>query len=53
MVKVIAAEKKLQTLPGIPSKLSIPEQILMTLIWREYPTYFHWVAGGLTQQMLI
>lgn len=42
MVKVIAAEKKLQSKPGRPSKLSIEDQILMTLsYWREYRTYFH------------
>jgi hypothetical protein len=42
MVKVVAAEKILQKKPGRPSKLSIEDQILMTLAyWREYRTYFH------------
>lgn len=42
MVKVLAAEKILQKKPGRPSKLSIEDQILMTLdYWREYRTYFH------------
>ena len=42
MVKVVAAEKILQKKTGRPSKLSIEDQILMTLnYWREYRTYFH------------
>jgi hypothetical protein len=42
MVKVVAAEKLMQTKPGRPSKLRIEEQVLMTLVyWREYRTYFH------------
>lgn len=42
MVKVLSAEKMLQTKTGRPSKLKIEEQILMTLeYWREYRTYFH------------
>jgi hypothetical protein len=41
MVKVLTAEKMLQTKTGRPSKLKIEEQILMTLeYWREYRTYF-------------
>jgi hypothetical protein len=54
MVKVVAAEKMLQTKPGRPSKLSIEDQVLMTLTyWREYRTYFHLEAGGLTKPMPI
>ncbi len=42
MVKVVAAEKILQKKTGRPSKLSVEDQILMTLdYWREYRTYFH------------
>ncbi len=42
MVKVIAGEKALQIKSGRPDKLSIEDQILVTLeYWREYRTYFH------------
>jgi Helix-turn-helix of DDE superfamily endonuclease len=42
MVKVLSAEKALQKKMGRPSKLSIEDQILITLTyWREYRTYFH------------
>lgn len=42
MVKVVAAEKILQKKTGRPSKVSVEDQILMTLTyWREYRTYFH------------
>jgi hypothetical protein len=54
MVKVVAAEKVLAKKSGRPSKLSIEDQLLMTLqywreykllmtlqYWREYRTYFH------------
>jgi hypothetical protein len=42
MVKVLAAEKALQKKTGRPSKLSLENQILITLeYWREYRTYFH------------
>lgn len=42
MVKVLAAEKILQKKTGRPSKLSLEDQILITLeYWREYRTYFH------------
>lgn len=42
MIKVVSAEKVIQSKPGRPSKLSIEDQILMTLeYWREYRTYFH------------
>ena len=42
MVKVIAAEKVLAKKSGRPSKLSVEDQLLMTLeYWREYRTYFH------------
>jgi hypothetical protein len=41
-VKVVADEKILQKKSGRPSKISIEDQILMTLdYWREYRTYFH------------
>jgi hypothetical protein len=47
MVKVVAAEKLMQTKPGRPSKLRIEEQVLMTLVyWREYRTYFHLSKTG-------
>lgn len=42
MVKVVKAEKMLQKKPGRPSKLSIEDQILITLAYlREYRTFFH------------
>ena len=42
MVKVVAAEKVLAKKSGRPSKLSIEDQVLMTLeYWREYRTHFH------------
>jgi hypothetical protein len=42
MVKVVRVEKILQKKQGRPSKLSIEDQILMTLEYlREYPTFFH------------
>lgn len=42
MATVLAAEKVLQKKTGRPSKLSIEDQILITLAyWREYRTYFH------------
>ncbi|WP_233271174.1 helix-turn-helix domain-containing protein [Microcystis aeruginosa] len=42
MVKALAAEKVLQKKSGRPSKLSLEDQILMTLEYlREYSTYFH------------
>lgn len=42
MVKVVAAEKVLQKKTGRPSKLTVEDQVLMTLTyWREYRTYFH------------
>jgi hypothetical protein len=41
MVKVLSAEKILQKKTGRPSKLSLEDQILITLTyWREYRTYF-------------
>ena len=51
MVKVVAAEKVLATKSGRPSKLSIEDQVLMTLeYWREYRTYFHiGVSWGLNE----
>lgn len=42
MVKVLSVEKILQKKTGRPSKLSLEDQILITLTyWREYRTYFH------------
>ena len=38
----MAAQKVLAKKSGRPSKLSIEDQVLMTLeYWREYRTYFH------------
>lgn len=42
MVKVMKAEKILAKKSGRPNKLSIEDQVLMTLeYWREYRTHFH------------
>ena len=42
MVKVVAVEKMLAKKSGRPNKLSVEDQILMTLqYWREYRTYVH------------
>lgn len=42
MVKLVTAEKVLAKKSGRPSKLSIEDQVLMTLeYWREYRTHFH------------
>lgn len=51
MVKVVAAEKVLAKKSGRPSKLSIEDQVLMTLeYWREYRTHFHiGVSWGLDE----
>ena len=51
MVQVVAAEKKLAKKSGRPSKLSIEDQVLMTLeYWREYRTQFHiGVSWGLDE----
>jgi Helix-turn-helix of DDE superfamily endonuclease len=51
MVKVVAAEKVLAKKSGRPSKLSIEDQVLMTLeYWREYRTQFHiGVSWGLDE----
>ena len=51
MVKVVAAEKVLAKKSGRPSKLSIEDQVLMTLeYWREYRTPFHiGVSWGLNE----
>jgi hypothetical protein len=51
MVKVVAAEKVLAKKTGRPSKLSIEDQVLMTLeYWREYRTHFHMsVSWGLDE----
>ena len=51
MVKVVAAEKILAKKSGRPNKLSIEDQVLMTLeYWREYRTHFHiGVSWGLSE----
>ena len=51
MVKVVAAEKVLAKKSGRPSKLSVEDQVLMTLeYWREYRTHFHiGVSWGLNE----
>jgi Helix-turn-helix of DDE superfamily endonuclease len=51
MVKVVAAEKVLAKKSGRPNKLSIEDQVLMTLeYWREYRTHFHiGVSWGLDE----
>ena len=42
MVNVLEAKARKKRKPGRPSKLSIANQLLMTLqYWREYRTYFH------------
>ena len=42
MIKVVKAQKILHKKSGRPSKLSIEDQILMTLAYlREYRTFFH------------
>lgn len=46
MVTVLEAKARQKRKPGRPSKLSIPNQLLMTLqYWREYRTYFHLAQG--------
>jgi hypothetical protein len=51
MVKVVAAEKVLSKKSGRPNKLSVEDQVLMTLeYWREYRTHFHiGVSWGLDE----
>lgn len=42
MVKVLEEKAQQKRKPGRPSKLSVANQLLMTLqYWREYRTYFH------------
>ena len=42
MVKIVENHEKLKKKTGRPSKLSLEEQVLMTLEYlREYRTYFH------------
>lgn len=42
MVAILEATAQQKRKPGRPSKLSIPNRLLMTLqYWREYRTYFH------------
>ena len=55
MLKVVAAEKVLAKNSGRPSKLSIEDQVLMTLeYWREYRTHFHiGVSWGLIETTIL
>lgn len=55
MVKVVAAEKLLEKKTGRPSKLSVENQVLMTLeYWREYRTYFHiGINWGITETTVL
>ena len=42
MVEVIAAHEARKTRGGRPSRLSVEDQVLLTLeFWREYRTHFH------------
>jgi Helix-turn-helix of DDE superfamily endonuclease len=42
MVEVVRTKLAQRSKPGTPAKLSIEDQILLTLeYWREYRTYFH------------
>ena len=48
MVDVVNLSELQKKKPGRPAKLSIPEQVLMTLeYYREYPSYFSLAVGGL------
>jgi hypothetical protein len=54
MVKIVKAEKIFQKKLGIPSKLCVEDQILMTLSYlREYPIFIWELNGVLMNQMLI
>jgi hypothetical protein len=55
MVRVIKAEKLLEKKTGRPSKLSVENQVLMTLeYWREYRTYFHMGTNwGITETTVL
>lgn len=55
MVKVVAAAKLLEKKTGRPSKLSVENQVLMTLeYWREYRTYFHiGINWGITETTVL
>jgi hypothetical protein len=42
MVKVLEEAEQAKRKPGRPSKLSLPDKVLLTLqYWREYRTFFH------------
>ncbi len=42
MVRLVKREQRLKKKPGAPSKLTLEDQVLVTLqYWREYRTYFH------------
>jgi len=46
MLAVLAEAEKSKKKPGRPSKLSLPDQLLLTLsYWREYRTQFHLAAS--------
>ncbi|MEH1928098.1 transposase family protein [Nostoc sp.] len=42
MLKIVRSQKETKQKTGRPGKLSMEDQLLMTLeYWREYRTYFH------------
>lgn len=46
MLETLQRAQKRKKLPGRPSKLSVENQLLLTLqYWREYRTYFHIAAA--------
>jgi hypothetical protein len=46
MVSVLEQKQLLKRKPGRPRKLSLEDQVLLTLqYWREYRTYFHIAQG--------
>lgn len=46
MLKVLEAAEAAKRKPGRPSKLALPDQLLLTLsYWREYRTLFHLAAS--------
>jgi hypothetical protein len=58
MVEIVEIQEKLKTKTGRPSKLSLENQVLMTLEYlREYRTYFHiaqsWGVNELTAYQII
>lgn len=46
MVSVLKQKQQAKRKPGRPAKLSLEDQVLLTLqYWREYRTYFHIAQG--------